>query len=187
MRRRRKRISEDINLTPLLDVLFVILFIFMLTSTQSEKLLQTEAADSQSQVEDMSQQIAGLEAQVDDLKHENNILESRREAAEHVVIVNIENTVEDGKHILKFYKGSEGVYYDQIIMGRNLQEHIKKNVTSIITRIIEEESENTYPICIFFHCDYSRIYQNEEFMPIDETLRELESDEKKVFYQLDKK
>ena len=78
-RGRRSRGSDDINLTPLLDVLFVILFIVMLTGTQTEKNLQESAEASESR-------ITGLQEQVTDLEEQNNILQSE---------VNRQNKIED--------------------------------------------------------------------------------------------
>ena len=49
-RGRRSRGSDDINLTPLLDVLFVILFIVMLAGTQTQKDMQENAEESQSRI-----------------------------------------------------------------------------------------------------------------------------------------
>ena len=68
-RGRRSRGSDDINLTPLLDVLFVILFIVMLAGTQTQKDMQENAEESLSK-------ISGLEEQVTDLEEQNTILQS---------------------------------------------------------------------------------------------------------------
>ena len=42
-RSRRSRGSDEINLTPLLDVLFTILFIVMLTGMQNERSMEESA------------------------------------------------------------------------------------------------------------------------------------------------
>ena len=44
--RRRGRGADEINLTPLLDVLFTILFIVMLAGTQTERIMQEDAEEA---------------------------------------------------------------------------------------------------------------------------------------------
>ena len=68
-RNRRSRGSDEINLTPLLDVLFTILFIVMLTGMQNERSMEESAQESEAQ-------ISGLESRVDELEEENDILKS---------------------------------------------------------------------------------------------------------------
>ena len=84
-RGRRSRGSDDINLTPLLDVLFVILFIVMLAGTQTQKDMQENAEESLSK-------ISGLEEQVTDLEEQNTILQSE---------VNRKNKLEDSSGFTK--------------------------------------------------------------------------------------
>lgn len=187
MRRRKNRIAEDINLTPLLDVLFVILFIFMLTSTQNEKTLQAEAADSQTEIADLEQQIDVLQSQVDNLNHENHLLESNKMTADHVTVITIENSIDgNNQHILTFYKGYEKKYFDKIFMGKDRQQYIRDNVKRIVEKVLKETTDE-YPVCIFFYWNPDVIYEKEEFDPIDETLKALKTVEKSVFYQCQKR
>ena len=53
MRNRRRRFHEEINLTPLLDVLFAILFIVMLTGAQSERLIQKDMEASAAEISEL--------------------------------------------------------------------------------------------------------------------------------------
>ena len=104
-RSRRSRGSDEINLTPLLDVLFTILFIVMLTGMQNERSMEESAQESEAQ-------ITGLESRVDALEEENDILKSevsRRDKIQdsnkryesNAVIVTLINETEDGEHVLK--------------------------------------------------------------------------------------
>ena len=66
--RRRRRTDGEINLTPLLDVLFVILFVVMLSGMQSEK----TNADAR---EESREKIEALETEVEELTDEGRIAE----------------------------------------------------------------------------------------------------------------
>ena len=65
-RNRRRRGSDEINLTPLLDVLFTILFVVMLTSMQSEQTIQAESATTKEQVIEYEKQLAEKEKLLSD-------------------------------------------------------------------------------------------------------------------------
>ena len=134
-RGRRSRGSDDINLTPLLDVLFVILFIVMLAGTQTQKDMQESAEESRSR-------ISGLEEQVTDLEEQNTILQSevsRKNKIEDsgkryesdAVIVTFINEVEDGNHVLRIYKGSDQEV-ESFRLGSDRTDYTKRHVTEII-------------------------------------------------------
>ena len=64
MRNRFRKFGEsDINLTPLLDVLFVILFIVMLGGMESESKMRDEA---QQEIDALQERIAKLEKILED-------------------------------------------------------------------------------------------------------------------------
>lgn len=195
MNRRRKRMSEEINLTPLLDVLFSILFIVMLTGAQSEQQLQKDAADSQAQISAMENQIeeltasptkeelealiAKLEAELDQYL---NLSESQQRYETDAVIVTLSNHTENGNHVLKFYVGQDAQLYDSVHMGLDLTEYISNRVSAIVTKIVDASKNR--PVYVVFHCDASELYRKEEYIPIRDALEALRETHKEVFYQI---
>ena len=127
--RRRRRTDGEINLTPLLDVLFVILFVVMLSGMQSEKTNADAREESREKIEALETEveeltdegrIAELEEQVRSLTEE---LEKRKDLEEtgkafesRAVLVTIRNTAEEqageggakaqAKHYLSVYASS---------------------------------------------------------------------------------
>ena len=171
-RGRRSRGSDDINLTPLLDVLFVILFIVMLAGTQTQKDMQENAEESLSK-------ISGLEEQVTDLEEQNTILQSevnRKNKIEDsgkryesdAVIVTFINEVEDGNHVLRVYKGSDQEV-ESFRLGSDRTDYTKSHVIGIINDIVDDYAD--HPVFIVFHCDTKSIYRKEEFVPIRDALQ----------------
>lgn len=88
MHRKKRRFAEEINLTPLLDVLFSILFIVMLTGTQSEKLIEKDVEEYKAQIEILENEIVEdgselsreeLLALIKQLKEENERLKEENE------------------------------------------------------------------------------------------------------------
>ena len=187
-RGRRSRGSDDINLTPLLDVLFVILFIVMLAGTQTQKDMQESAEESRS----TRSRISGLEEQVTDLEEQNTILQSevsRKNKIEDsgkryesdAVIVTFINEVEDGNHVLRIYKGSDQEV-ESFRLGSDRTDYTKRHVTEIINDIVDDYPD--HPVFIVFHCDTKSIYRKEEFVPIQDALKTQKQLRKEVFYQI---
>lgn len=88
MHRKKRRFAGEINLTPLLDVLFSILFIVMLTGTQSEKLIEKDVEEYKAQIEILENEIVEdgselsreeLLALIKQLKEENERLKEENE------------------------------------------------------------------------------------------------------------
>ena len=200
-RGRRSRGSDDINLTPLLDVLFVILFIVMLAGTQTQKDMQENAEESLSK-------ISGLEEQVTDLEEQNTILQSevnRKDKIEDsgkryesdAVIVTFINEVEDGNHVLRIYKGSDQEV-ESFRLGSDRTDYTKSHVIGIINDIGTDYTKShvigiindivddyaDHPVFIVFHCDTKSIYRKEEFVPIRDALQTQKQLRKEVFYQI---
>ena len=184
-RNRRKRGSDEINLTPLLDVLFTILFIVMLTGMQNEKILQADAEEIETQIE-------GLEVQVADLEEKNTILQSEVNRQDKIdksskryesdaVIVTFINEVENGSHILRIYKGKDNEV-ESFRLGADRTEYTRRHVTEIINKIVDESAD--HPVFIVFHCDAKSIYRKEEFNPIRDALETQKKLRKEVFYQI---
>ena len=89
MRRRKRRTGGEINLTPLLDVLFSILFLIMLANFSSQNQLQQAFAESGGQLEE---EIEALTKERDDLAEENaRLLEEGEALAEDYALLQGEN------------------------------------------------------------------------------------------------
>ena len=191
-RNRRRRGSDEINLTPLLDVLFTILFIVMLTGTQNEQTMKESAEAAQAQLEGLQAQETSLEGRISDLEEENGILRSevnRRGKIEdsskryetEAVVVTFMNEVEDGYHVLKIYTGQDE-QVESFRLGADRTEYTRSHVTEIINDIVEDAVD--HPVFIVFHCDTGSIYRKEEFNPIRDALQKQKENRKEVFYQI---
>ena len=184
-RGRRSRGSDDINLTPLLDVLFVILFIVMLAGTQTQKDMQESAEESRSKISGLEEQVTDLEEQNTILKSEvsrkNKIEESGKRYESDAVIVTFINEVEDGNHVLRVYKGSDQEV-ESFRLGSDRTDYTKRHVTEIINDIVDDYPD--HPVFIVFHCDTKSIYRKEEFVPIQDALKTQKQLRKEVFYQI---
>ena len=195
MRNRRRRFREEINLTPLLDVLFAILFIVMLTGAQSERLIQkdieasaAEITELEAQVEELTDagRIAELEARIKELEAELARLREQQASQDmfeaDAVIVTLANVIEEDNHILQFYVGQEGAMTDSVRMGLDKTEYIESRVTDIVEKIVKGAPGK--PVYIVFHCDADKIYRKEEFLPIQKALEQLKKKYKEVFFQI---
>lgn len=191
-RDRRRRGSDEINLTPLLDVLFTILFIVMLTGTQNEQTMLESAEAAQAQLEGLQAQETSLEGRISDLEEENGILRSevnRRDKIEdsskryetEAVVVTFLNEVENGSHVLKIYTGQDE-QVESFRLGTDRTEYTRSHVTEIINDIVENAIG--HPVFIVFHCDTGSIYRKEEFNPIRDALELQKKNRKEVFYQI---
>lgn len=171
-RRRRRSAGDEINLTPLLDVLFSILFIALLTSTQSEKLLQADAQETQAQVEVLTSRVDELEAAA----------ESARIYEENAVIVTLLNDIEDGNHVLRVCEGREAEVQETVRMGADRPQYTRSRLRAIIEAYVEGAPDQ--PVYVVFRCRPDRIYRTEEFLPIQEELQSLRRRHKEVFYEI---
>ena len=191
-RDRRRRGSDEINLTPLLDVLFTILFIVMLAGTQNEQTMLANAEEAQEQIAGLEKQEAGLEGRILDLEEENSILKSevnRRDKIQdsnkryesEAVVVTFLNEVENGYHVLRIYTGQDEPV-ESFRLGVDRTEYTKSHVTEIINVIVEDAVD--HPVFIVFHCDTKSIYRKEEFNPIRDALEMQKKNRKEVFYQI---
>lgn len=155
-RTERKGVSE-INLTSLLDVLFCILFIVMMTSVQSEERFKNEA----------KQEIEQLQNQIESYNLYQN----------EAVIITLSNIVEENTHQLLI---SEKESTESILLGTNRTEGTRERLKKII--IEKLEIAKGHPIYIVFHCAREDIY-TEEYNAIKGTLLELQEENKEIFYK----
>ena len=172
--KRKRNGSPEINLTSLLDVLFCILFIVMLTSVQNEREYKTE---TQAQTEEMQDQIDTLQTQVQEYESSEKTIELYGSEA---VIINMHNIKSGDKHILKLSEEPDGNNSKEITLGNDITEQTKRLISSYIEDIIAETDNQ--PIYIVFNINKSQIY-TKEAIAIDDVLDELQMNNKEVFYK----
>ena len=207
--RKKRRGSDEINLTPLLDVLFTVLFVVMLTSMQSEQSMQAQAVTKEEQVEELKGKVSSLESEAEGLSEQVNALEQEIELRDQLknseeiyttnaVIVTMTNGIEGGKHVLRLFVGPKREPYSSVNMGDNREQHIGNWVSEKIQEIVKENREiysghsaagnmevgEVQPVYIVFYLDESIIYRKEESDPIIESLRKLQENNKEVFYTI---
>lgn len=167
MRRHRKNQGSEINLTPLLDVLFSILFIIMLTSAQNEKKIES---DSQKQVEEMQQQMEALKNQV----------ASYEAYSTDAVVVTMTNFIQANGHALKISSNKENSSETVIRLGIDNVVNIKARIEQTIGEILN--TTQNQPIYIVFHRNAGEIYTS-EYYAIIEKLNELQENNKEIFFK----
>ena len=169
MRKKRHRGADEVNLTPLLDVLFSILFIVMFAGAKIQN-------DNANNVETMQQEINNLNNQVSAYENKDKSYES---FVEDAVIVTVDNIKRDNKHILRIY--SDGYEDEEITLGTNNTENIKRRVNGYFENVLNDKTDQ--PIYIVYCCDEKSIYKI-EFDSINSTMLELEKNNKEVFYKI---
>ena len=173
MRNRRKSISE-INLTPLLDVLFSILFIVMMTGLQNEQGIKS---DYQDQVNQLTQEKSDL---AQDLRRSENELNSYKTYQSEAVIITINNIVRNGTYYLMFYQGTDKQEIGSVPMGTDKLENIKARINALIMELVD--GADNQPVYIIFYCDRLNIHTS-EYGAVCNKLNELQENNKEVFFK----
>ena len=174
MRNRRQFVSE-INLTPLLDVLFSILFIVMMTGIQNEREIKNEY---QNKVNQLAQQNEKLS---EDLARSESQKSSYEKYQFDAVILTINNVNRNANHYLKIYQGLDNSEIGNIQMGIDKTENTKTRIESLILNLIEHTDNQ--PIYIIFYCDKKNIYTI-EYMAVCDILNQLQENNKEVFFKV---
>ena len=209
MTHKKKRLSDEINLTPLLDVLFSILFIVMLAGTASENTMRqnhenriaaAEGGVRKNYEAELAELQSSYEGRIEELTGENRRLNAENERltgelakadeladtqtlfTEHAGFVTIENVVESGKHVLLFYRGSERKPFERLEMGDGKANTIRTIVVNRISSVVS--ASEGYPVFVVFNCDSANMYRREEDLPIETGLTSLQTQYKEVFYQI---
>lgn len=176
MRRRKHRGSEEVNLTPLLDVLFSILFIVMFAGAKIQN-------DNTENVEAMQTEISELNNEINELNNEVTAYKNQETSydsfLEDALIVTVDNIKSNNKHILRIF--AAGYEDEEIILGINNTDNIKKRLNGYFENILIDKAEQ--PIYIVYNCDDENIYKT-EFDSINSTLLTLEKNNKEVFYKI---
>lgn len=173
MRRGRKSRSAEINLAPLLDVLFTILFIVLLASAQTEADLQAEKEQS---IAEMQQQV---DAMGEDLADTQQRLESMELYHREAVVLTLANTTDGAT--LAVSEGSQALEDHGIALRDNSTERLQRSLTDLIGRYLE--NTDNQPIYIVFSVDREHI-RTAQYKAIVSTLDQLQLNYKEIFWKL---
>ena len=111
----RRRFSPEINLTPLLDVLFSVLFIVIITGSKG---VQSNQARNEELVKENDQLTSELELRSQEL-------ESYKLYASEAVVVTVTNRNVGDEFYLFIYLGSDQIELDKIRLAPDRKEYIK--------------------------------------------------------------
>lgn len=175
MRNNRRKSVSEINLTPLLDVLFSILFIVMMTGMQNEQGIKSEYQEQVRQLEQENQQLS------EELARSENQMSSYDKYQSEAVIITVNNILKDDDHYLLLYKGTDKEEIERIQMGINKTENTKARIESLIMELVNV-SDNQ-PVYIVFYCEKKQIY-TAEYRAVIEAFNQLQENNKSVFFKV---
>lgn len=182
MRHRKHRMgSEEINLTPLLDVLFAILFIVMLAGTKQLEEAEAAADARVSQVQSAADHAMALELEKE--KELTQRLNDYEEAAEAISLITLVNTMENGKGYLYVYEGASMRERQRIALmtDENVLGVIEQNLDSLLSQITSANSGKM--VYAIFRCDEKSIH-TKEYDVIEKALSKWENDYEGFFYKI---
>lgn len=194
MRNRFRKFGEsDINLTPLLDVLFVILFIVMLGGMESESKMRDEA---QQEIDALTQENEALEAQLKELALDMDERQQASDAREREYVHRIdsyelyrEQAVILAVHVEERNGIRELVIMDDLGQSRiqiseDLQTFVEERLRSTVQSYAAsaDAPEDARPIFVVFNYEPDGIYTFEIRM-IDRIMTKLQEEYKEVFYK----
>lgn len=192
MRNRFRKFGEsDINLTPLLDVLFVILFIVMLGGMESQSRERTEA---QREIEALQEENALLREENDLLSQEMTQRQETFDTRERQYVSRIGSyeLYREQAVILAVHIEEEGPVRELVIMddlgqqriqiSENLQTFVEERLRRAVEGYAAEADADVRPIFVVFNYDPEEIYTYEIRM-IDRIMSKLQEEYKEVFYK----
>ncbi|MGX8729186.1 MAG: biopolymer transporter ExbD [Lachnospiraceae bacterium] len=180
MRRRRRRGSAEINMTPLLDVLFCILFIVMLTSAQNEaKLRESRDQEAAEYSQSLSEKDAELARVRENATAYKTLAESLRISKANALVASLRNETLGGRHTLIITKET-GESTNIPLGSDNLANALSRLEASIDPLLTEA---NGSPLYLIFTCDRTQIY-TDEFNALNNRLTKYQSEHKEIFYKL---
>ncbi len=185
-RRFRRNNGQEINLTPLLDVLFVILFIVMLSGRENEDRLRTESIQEtetlQAQLEDANERIAALEQEADsaavkvrDYADRIGSYELYREQAV-ILTLHIEESG-DFRELVILGDGEDEI---RIQIADDLKEYTETRLRNAVAEFAEKAQDQ--PVFLVFHYSADEVYTY-EIRLVDRVLQSLQEEYKEVFYK----
>ncbi len=167
-------------MTPLLDVLFCILFIVMLTSAQNEASLR---ASREKEAAEYARTVAAKDAEIAKVREEaetyRNLAESLELYKTEAIVAALRNEEGDGRHVLVFTTEDGGS--DTIPLGSdNLANAISRLEAKVDALLAEAKGR---PLYLVFTCDRTKIYTG-EFAALDERLSRYQAEHKEIFYKV---
>ncbi len=174
MRRRRRSSGGQIDMTPLLDVLFSILFIVLLAGAQSER---DNAASARGEEDRLVSQIRELEEK---LTAREDQMESYDTYHARAVIVTVTNFSDDAGHRLRLSIGLDPGEGEAILLGTDRLESVRARLRSFVERCLDPADPQ--PVYILFYCEKSLIYKSEYDAVVD-TFTDLQTEHKEVFFK----
>ena len=184
-RRIRRNNGQDINLTPLLDVLFVILFIIMLSGRENENRLRAESVQEtealQTELEEAKEEISRLEREAGvtavKVRNYSDRIGSYELYREQAVILTLHIEESAGFRELVVLDGDEQV---RIQIADDLREYTENRLRDAVAECVEEAQNR--PVFLVFHYSADEIYTY-EIRLIDRVLLSLQEEYKEVFYK----
>ncbi len=176
--RRARHGGGEINLTPLLDVLFSILFIVLLAGAQNER---ANADAAKEEADGLREEIADLQEELETLRAQLESAEIIREGAR---VVTVSNFMSGGVHRLRVAVDGDTREPEVILLGTSRLENVSARLGSLAEDVINDSGG--FPVYIFFHCDKDAIYRR-EYEAVVRTLEELQREHKEVFLRIAEK
>ena len=186
MERRKRKTIAEINLTPLLDVLFSILFIVMMTGMQTKTTIQEEHQQQINQMqEDYGRQIEQARQELSELEQQVTMYENQMSSYDkyqtEAVIITVNNIIKENKHYLIIKQGLDLEEIETIQLGISKTENTKLRICDKISEIVEVTDNQ--PVYIVFYCNKKTIYTT-EYRAITEAFYELQAKYKEVFFKV---
>ncbi len=175
MRRHKRKTVAEINLTPLLDVLFSILFIVMMLGRQNEESMKI---DHQQKINLLEQENTVLKERVTNTEKQ---MSSYGQFEAEAVIITVVNHIREDNHYLVIKQGMGQSELETIQLGIDKTENTKARIEELITNIVENVDKQ--PVYIVFHCDKKNIYTT-EYRAIEEAFDALQAKYKEVFFKV---
>lgn len=172
MANRKRHGILEINLTSLLDVLFCILFIVMLTNINNDK-------ESQQQINELQEELDQSLEEMELYKTQIKEYESYELYIDQAVIITIRNLESNREHLIHISEGLNTNNPITIPLGLDRLEIVKARINDYI--ISKISPSNNQPVRLFFYVDKSQIYR-QEYEAIKEILLELQNKNKQIFY-----
>ncbi len=181
MRLKKRSDSSEINLTPLLDVLFSILFIVMMAGFQNEQGLKSKQERNE---EKYKSEITGLrdekEEISDRLKEASERLSSYEIFQNEAVILTVRNISTDGVNFIKVFEGTGEDELETIRLGLDNTENSSNRLAALVEGFVRQV--NNSPVYVIFYCNREKIYTI-EYDALFLTLDRLQRTYKEVFFK----
>ncbi len=178
---KRNRVSE-INLTPLLDVLFSILFIVMLTGAEQQ---ETVVNAQKRQAQDYEQRMEALQEKTTELETALAAREAQLSSYDaykrDAIIVTITNIRQGEDLFLVFHRDNDAQELDKIKLGLDRLDILRKRIELQASELMEESANQ--PIYMVFYVDSSNIH-TEEYQTIVDTMNAIQKETKEIFFKV---